>query len=79
MDHVLDAIRSFKANLRAEVDELGGGTDESQVVVPHATTPNRNDSSKTVPLRVAQACSEVMKTNDSPVQAGCTKAKKKRN
>ena len=49
MDHVLDVIRWFKANLRAEVDELGGGTDKSQLVVLHATTPNRNDSYKTVP------------------------------
>ena len=79
MEHTVDMIRSFKASLESEIDKSDGGMDKTEVVVPHATTPNKNDSYQTVPLKVAQACAEAMKRNNCITPEACPVAKKKKN
>jgi len=60
LEEVLDWVQSLRTNLKTKVDELSCGREETQVIVPHATRPVRNNSYITVPNKVAQACAEAM-------------------
>ena len=76
---VLDIIKMFREIVQSKVDQSSNGRmEESQVLVPHATSRNKNDSYKTVPLKVAQACAEAMKRNGCSLPQTSSPSRKRR-
>jgi len=76
LQQVLDTIQTIKRSLQAKIDQLSEGREVPTSVVTHALAPNRRNSYKTVPMRVAQACGEAMKRNNPSTP---TQEAKKRN
>ena len=61
LQQVLDTIQTIRGELQAKIDQLSKGREGPRVVVAHASQPNRRNSYKTVPMKVARATGEAVK------------------